>query len=37
MMLSLKGKTGGHSKEEGSDITTGTRSSMTIGKDSQIV
>jgi hypothetical protein len=30
MMLSLKGKTAGHSKEEGSDITT--KCSITIGK-----
>jgi hypothetical protein len=35
MMLSLKGKTAGHSKEEGSDITKDAQ--VLFGKDSQIV
>ena len=34
-MLSLKGKTAGHSKEEGSDIVNDVQ--IAIGKDSQIV
>jgi hypothetical protein len=34
MMLSLKGKTKGHSKEEGSDIII---AQILFGKDSQIV
>jgi len=34
-MLSLKGKTAGHSKEEGSDMTKDVQ--VLLGKDSRIV